>query len=314
MRKSAFIASFLLVGCPETSGHPEHEPPPTPSTSTVTEDAWGGLDGFGWYDCIQVEFQGWAGELDRCRIELGVVADDDESHGEDHDDSADRTEVEYGECRVEWTLAGEPESAGDRGPAGPATGVDLGVTVSLVSATTTVTLHRYNPEEGGFLYRLDDCTEAAFPFGEVMDVVVTGTEAVPGFTLEDALWFPGRGELAAPVTADEAFVCATDQDLDVTWVADDPVGVDVGQSMTLDNSFVDGRSERLSCPVMPSESAVVLPTDGLAALTTPADDPDVQTMLNLRRTLQSPEIPLPWGTMMQSRVVWELRAEVTLDE
>lgn len=276
------------------------------------------------YDCIEARFSHWGAELERCRVEVGFVRADDPSHAhdedehdEDEDDEAEEPDPErHGECTLE--RRSESEGPGEEpGPEGPSTGVDAGPTLILRSADREVVLQRFTAPAGGVLYHLPDCDLDRFPFGEVMDLVVEGSElsAMPAFVVEEAVWFPGRSPLTAPVLAPDTPAHATDSsaDLDVAWTVEDPLETRMGVSIQVESEPSSGPREELRCPTTPESEAVSFPASGLAALTGHDDDPAARVRLTHRRAVDSPARTLPWGRELAPRALWSLWGELHLD-
>ena len=166
------------------------------------------------------------------------------------------------------------------------------------------------------LYRLEDCGESSFPFGQVLDVVVhgDGVADVGEFVVEDAMWFPGRGEVVPPTAPVSGSVSVSvEDDALIQWDGEDPEGADVGPMVSVVNETSSGARERLSCRVQPDDVEVVFPAEALTALTSPDEDDGVRTSMMLMRTIHGPDMPLPWGTTMRSSVVWELHGDVMLE-
>lgn len=320
MRAAFLLPLVVLTACPEAVYEDDALPEDGSGLGDVDVPAAEPPD-LVYFDCIQVEFHRWGEELDRCRLEMGFVAADDPSHGEPprEDDGEERDEVRIGECTIEYERPdgdGEPRDPGP-GPEGPSTGVDVGPTLTLRDGDTVVELARFNPSEGGVLYRLEGCDEDRFPFGAVMDIEVSGSDAsgLGGFVVPDAVWFPGRNALLAPVVPDAEdgmHSCAAGEPLDVEWTGDDPAGADVGTSMNVSVQTSDGGRESLRCPIAPEDTGVTVPAEAMDALTGLDDDPDARHDVRLGRTLEGPETTLPWGATMQSRVNWELGGDLSL--
>lgn len=311
---------LLLTACLEGDGETVYEDDHVDGGAPPELDEPGvDLSDLVYFDCIQVEFRRWGEELDRCRVEIGFVSGEDESHGDPpRGDDEEREEVRIGECTVEYEEPADDGGGGPGpGPEGPSTGIDVGPTLTLRGDDGTLALVRYNPEEGGVLYQLQGCDEESFPFGAVMDLEVPGSEAtgMPAFVVEDAVWFPGRSGLLAPEIAAEAdgrHSCPAGADLEVSWLDDDPAGADLGSWMNLTVETSDGGREQLRCDIAPDDTGLTVPSEALDALTGLDEDPDARHDLRLGRTLEGPDTALPWGTTMRSRVSWELSGELAL--
>lgn len=276
------------------------------------------------YDCIEAGFSHWGTELERCRVEVGFVRADDPSHAhDDHDEDEDEDEDEpepeperHGECTLERRSEGSGPGE-EPGPEGPSTGIDAGPTLVLRSADREVVLQRFTAPAGGVLYHLPDCDLDRFPFGEVMDLVVEGSElsGMPDFVVEEAVWFPGRSPLTAPVLAPDtpAHSAESSTALTVAWTVEDPLETRMGVSIQVESEPSTGPREELRCPITPESEAVAFPASGLAALTGHDEDPAARVRLTHRRAVDSPARTLPWGREMAPRALWSLWGELHLD-
>ena len=318
LRAAFLLPMLVLTACPEAVY--EDDGLPTDGSGLGDVDVPTADPGnLVYFDCIQVEFRRWGNEFDRCRLEMGFVDADDPSHGEPpRDDEGERDEVRIGECTIEYESRGDG-GPGDHGPGpeGPSTGVDVGATLTLRDGDHVVELTRYNPAEGGVLYRLDGCGADNFPFGAVMDLEVPGSDAtgIRGFTVSDAVWFPGRNALLAPTVPaeqDGMHACEAGEPLDVEWAADDPEGSNVGSRMNVSVETSEGDRESLRCPIDPADTGVTVPAEAMDTLTGLDDDPAARHDVRLGRTLEGPDTTLPWGPTMRSRVNWEMGGDLSL--
>jgi hypothetical protein len=265
------------------------------------------------YHCIQIELSDWGRQLDRCRVELGFIREDDPFHQAPPDPIEPLSEVPYGDCALETLPAASPAPAQD----GPSTGLDAGPALTLRQGDRVVELRRYPGRNGGWLYAMEGCDLSTFPFGAVMDLEVPGTglDPVPAFTSPGAVWFSGRTAPAAPALAEgELPECPIGEDLHHAWVLDDPARAPMGVSAQVEVARADGLRERLRCPLEPADAEVTFPADGLLALTSPEADPTVAPQLSHRRSVDSPPTPLPWGGEAAPRSLWSLRGALTLPE
>ena len=302
------------------SGGPADAPPADDPAPDLRDSADSGappgdpMAGVLLYHCIQIELSDWGHAVDRCRVELGFIREDDPFHQPPPDPVEPLSEVPYGDCELETLPASTPGAAQD----GPSTGLDAGPALTLRQGARTVELRRYPGRNGGWLYAMEGCDLSTFPFGAVMDLEVPGTglDPVPAFTSPAAVWFSGlNGRTEPALGPGEHPTCAPGDDLRHAWTLDDPAGAPMGVSAELGLTRGDGLRERLRCPLEPGDSAVTFPADGLLALTGPDEDPAATTpQLLHRRSVDSPPTPLPWGGEAAPRSLWALRGELRLPE
>ena len=138
------------------------------------------------------------------------------------------------------------------------------------NAERTIELVRFE-HNGSVDYKMQNCDEETYPFGEVFDLVVPGSddsEGIPAFELLDAVVVNEYVDLSSTVEQAENGVIGSDYILD--WL-ETPYSVD-GQSvldvearrLMLDNWLEDEEKDMLECT--PTSDGILISEEDLALL------------------------------------------------
>lgn len=199
-------------------------------------------------------------------------------------------------------------------PASPSevSGVDAGEVIYLENNNLSLELLRQDHGEYGIVYGLVDCGEENYPFGEIFDLVVVGSdlpEGIPDFTLEDAIYFDSRPEINLIPDSDGYIEHSILDDFPVDWTIDEGA-----QSLQVENNVGShfemsaGGYPKIDCT--PTSTGVTIGSDEIQQLSTHTDVGEVM----MHRSYQGPTSLLPWGTEMWTATQYHIRGEVFLKE
>ena len=285
-----FLFTLILLGCSE---HKESSYDHLAGTRLIT--------------CIQYEERGFGEDFDGCKVELQFYRPN-----EDLPESPEP--VPEGEC-----VYYAPDEIEQRPPFNEI-GLDAGSSLLLRNDTRTIELVRFE-HNGSVDYKMQDCNEETYPFGEVFDIVVQGSEdpeGIPAFELLDAVVINEAVFLSSSTGISENGVVGTDYTLGWTenaYSLDSQSILDVQvRRVTLENWLENGDIDILECT--PIQDGLLIADDDLSLLIE-----QEMSSLNMEWNALGTPVDLPWGDgfmsyasfRMMGNIEWGESSEASLE-
>lgn len=281
-----------LLGCPEylDEGGPEFD---ISFHSTFHHGAWGG-------DAVD------------CRVELAFLQPGEWDGLDGGEGAVTEHPVEAGSCEISWFDRDTEQAHGSLSLAGS---LEAGESLWIGDEEQSLSLVRDDIGSDSFLYTLPDCDGSSFPFAQVLDLTVSGSESsidVPGFSLEDALGV-GQDMVLLEPTGSAALAGMLElvqhEDLRLVWEYEGEhpslgeAALEPDPIIYLRNQEPDGfLFEAVACrPEVDGEFTI--PAEILQQLTPqPPDDPDYYlSSLQLDAIYSGGEYETPWGSIQRRR-------------
>ena len=207
--------------------------------------------------------------------------------------------------------------------------LDAGPEIWLVSDTTQLLLERELDQEGMTYYRLGDCSAETFPFGDLLDLVVDGSddevEGVGPLIVEEALGVGPDMQFITPTESElfkQYLKHDQDTDLEVTWgyLGDIPpapeTGEDLGRNITAMVRNQDDQMqllEAIACVIDPAVGAVVIPADAWYWLTADEGDEDIySSSFQIDSQYTGPEFEVPGGQLARMSSMISIGGQIDL--
>ncbi len=301
----AWVAVFLLCGCPEMAAVDAH-PFDLSFNSWTQQRAWGPGE-----PCCDLEV-----------AFLEVEEDDGFAAG---DGCVIEVPDEPGACAISRFDRDEQQAQGCMHVQGS---LSAGASVLMSDGERTFELVQDPPGGESVVYRIPTCPEAGHPEGVSLDLLVPGGEAndpVPGFALDDTL---GVGPAFALVLPDpdgietEMLPVPTDEDLELAWEHLSEIPWLSGGGLWRDTTvFIRNQEqdmflfEALACRP-DEEGALTIPADVLSQLTAPpGGEPGLyHTSLQIDVRYTSDGVPMPFGSISGVRSGVSLTGVIQLAE
>ena len=259
------------------------------------------------FNCMQFEEWRWGAESS-CKVILAFNSTPSPPPEPPTDNGSDLPPPpQEGECQF---IDEAPEQGPPQSPS-PVNGVDAGPVLYLESDTLSLELIRQDHGEYGIVYALPDCSESTFPFGELMDLVVPGSDledGIPAFTLEAVIAFDVRPDFSITPNEDNILTHDIDTDFPLIWSIDESAPAlqsssDVGRRFEVS----DGGYPKIECT--PTESGIDVDENTLQQLYSYTVEPEVR----FHRSYRGPERTLPWGVRAQTSTQYHLRGTLLLE-
>jgi len=280
-----------------------------PSTSTPPEGELSFQVNFQWGD--------WGQSLAGCTFDLAFYEPyEDDGYGAGQVGQIVELPEEDGDCVT--TVFDLDEERGEGATTVRGT-LSAGDVITLSSPSATLELVASIDEQDRLYYRLEDCTVEGFPFGEVFDLDVPGSDeansggaGIPAFFAAEAiavgpdlsLLTPGLESMDGNLlthSAGEAFEAAWEYHQDIPEVDGETLGRDL--TTFLANRITDTNEliETLACRPAQADG-ITLSVDDLATLShNPADAETTheiyQTSFQINTQYQGAEFETPWGAL-----------------
>lgn len=246
--------------------------------------------------CIQYEQRGFGELFDGCKVELQFYLPNEEL-------PVPPEPVPEGEC-----VYYAPDEIEQRPPFSEM-GLDAGESILLRNDERTIELVRFE-HNGSVDYKMQDCNEQTYPFGEVFDIVIAGSsdsDGIPAFELLDAVVVNEYVELYSTVEEAQNGVIGSDYVLD--WIAA-PYSTD-GQSVldvearrfTLDNWLDNDDMDRLECT--PTSDGILISDEDLTLL-----EEQTLSSVNIEWNALGTPVDLPWGDGFMSYASFRMMGNV----
>lgn len=272
-------------------------PPPAPPS-------WE-LEDVEFFNCIQFEEFRW-GQEHSCKVLVAFNSTPSPPPEPPSDGSSLPPPPEEGECQF---IEEQPEEMEPGNPS-PVNGVDAGPSILFENDQIQLELVRQDHGEYGIVYALPDCSEENFPFGEVMDLVVSGSSlqmGIPAFTVEDAIAFDVRPSLEIVPDESGNLTHQVDQPWPLSWILDADAdallsSTDVGSMFEV----ADGGYPKIDCT--PTPAGVDVGADELQLLYAHTTSPEVM----FHRSFHGPEKSLPWGNNIWTSTQYHIRGTLNL--
>ena len=277
------LFSLILLGCSEQKG-----------------SSYDHLAGTRLITCIQYEERAFGQEFDGCKVELQFYRPN-EALPESPEP------VPEGEC-----VYYAPDEIEQRPPFNEM-GLDAGDSLLLRNDSRTIELVRFE-HNGSVDYKMQDCNEETYPFGEVFDIVVSGSddaEGIPAFELLDAVVINEAVTLSSSV--DDAENGSVDADYVLDWVAnayslEGQSVLDIeARRVTLENWLANGETDMLECT--PSSDGLLITEDDLALLIE-----QEMSSLNMEWNALGTPVDLPWGDGFMSYASFRMMGSIEWEE
>lgn len=249
------------------------------------------LQGVRLFTCIQFERRQWGSQTDRCKVELIFY------HPEDSTPPQARPIPEEGECL--YFEADEQPQPFDI----TMDGIDAGESLKLVNDLHSIDLIRETSSEFGIVYDMLDCTEDSFPFGEIFDLIVYGSElpeGVPEFKLEDAVLF-GK-DLHYSNATEELTSHNPEEDWVLSWewlgeTTADSFIEETRRQLLVNNQLHGHDLEGLVCT--PTENGQLVSAEDFGQFIY-LQEAGVSGMVDYSEMVMGPNHMLPWGEPFNS--------------
>ncbi|MCP4806522.1 MAG: hypothetical protein GY884_14375 [Proteobacteria bacterium] len=271
---------------------------------------------------VDVAFQqgNWGADTTRCQIQVAFEPEGehvDAGHG-----NTDRPVIEFPEtvdsCAYSWLSEDDaPPSEDNNNGYGDDNWQEVGSIAGperiwIHSDWRTIELEKIELGDGLVRYEWADCSEETFPFGEVFDLDVPGTQGadVPGFYVSEAFGVAPRLDLYAPVPGDgDWLVHAATSPLYTAWdhIGEAPIvrdeelprwtGVFFRNYEKADQGQPMPEFEALAC--LPENDRMHIQGPDIAQLEPNAeerlDTAELYASFQVDVQYQNPSIELPWG-------------------
>ena len=274
------VLALIVVGCSEQKAEQSYEH----------------LSGTRLITCIQYEEVGFGEVFDGCKVELQFYRPNEEL-------PPSPEPIPEGEC-----VYYAPDEVQQRPPFSEM-GLDAGDFLQLRNAERTIELVRFE-HNGSVDYKMQNCDEETYPFGEVFDLVVPGSvdsEGIPAFELLDAVVVNEYVELSSSVEQAENGVIGSDYILDwleTPYSTDGQRVIDVqARRLTLDNWLEDEERDMLECN--PTSDGIVIVDEDLSLL----EEQELSSVHLEWNALGTP-VDLPWGDGFMSYASFRIMGNV----
>lgn len=266
------------------------------------------LEDVEFFNCIQFEEMQW-GREHTCKILVAFnsTPSPPPSPPSQNQESLPPPPAE-GECEF---ISEQPDNnGGTPHEPSPVNGIDAGHNLFFENDTLKIELIRQDHGEYGIVYALPDCNENNFPFGEVMDLVVTGSDlnaGIPEFRLEDAIAIDVRPNIEIEPDSTGTIDHFVDESWPMTWSLDDAAPA-LLVSEPVGNMFqmADGGYPKIDCT--PSQTGIAIESNELELLYEHTSSPEVM----FHRSFKGPESTLPWGKPIWTSTQYQIRGAVNL--
>ena len=302
--------SLILIACaPEMEVYTiDKRAQPTPPEPQPPD--WV-LEDVEFFNCMQFEEQNWGLETS-CKVLVGfnsTPSPPPEPPPPSDDGSDLPPPPQEGECQF---IEEEPDPGGGHPyEPDPVNGVDAGPVLYLENDTLSLELIRQDHGTYGIVYVLPDCSADNFPFGQLMDLIVPGSEldyGIPAFTIEEVMAFDVRPDVDVLVNDNGQVTQNIEDAFPMIWTVDHNAPAlqsnsDVGSMLELSS----GGYPKIDCT--PTDSGIDVGAQELQQLYAHTSNPEVM----FHRSYQGPEKTLPWGKAMWTSTQYHIRGTVILE-
>jgi hypothetical protein len=254
------------------------------------------LEGAKLTTCIQYEVNNFGDSFESCKVILQFYYPSNQQH-------SSPSQLAEGECL--YYGPGEKEEP----PMFNQVGIDAGDSITLHNSNQSIELMRFE-ENGSVQYSLANCNDSNFPFGQLLDVSVSGsslTEGVPAFELSNAILVNPNIDFQTSST--EAGSPTNGSDYEIAWLIDS-LGSNEASfldrediKLTIDNWLDANERDYLECN--PSTTGMLIEDSVLGQLQA-HDTSDIAIEWGTFTT----EVDLPWGERFSSYSGYRLRGDL----